>query len=199
MRRTAATAAVLLALALAACEMQPNGPPDSPPPDPAPPDTGPRTWSVQMDSLTDWPGARATVDGEERIGGDAIANALAFLHRPDVGPVDGDRVVLQFSAGSPPWSSVREYNSPLGWLGEDGSVFVQPGTWTVYVDSGASFAAARKTIGGRTWTGKQIPLAVAYQNRPTYGPTLGDVVTVNSPPGIEPSWSVSVMYTSRGW
>ena len=51
-------------------------------------------------------------DDEEQIGGDAIANAIAYQNRPGVGPVDGDVVTLRSAPGTvPPWSVSVLYGS----------------------------------------------------------------------------------------
>ena len=152
---------------------------------------------MQVDVLADWPGARATVDGEERIGGDAIA----YQNRSGVGPVDGDVVTLRFSSA---WSTTRTYgalfSTPGGWGVGSFRGGYELGTWTATVDSGADWASARKAIGGKVWTGgNAIALAVVYDNRPDHGPIVGDMVTLRSAPGTVPPWSVSVLYGSRGF
>lgn len=192
-----AAGAVLVAFVLAACEQTtPTTPPPTPPPIPV--DRTPKTWTVEVAELADWPGARAMVDGQERIGGDAIAKATALKNRPSVGPVTGDVVTLRFTSA---WSTSRKYTRSGTWAKtEPYNRYIDPGTWTATVDSGADWATARKAIGGKIWTGgNTIALAVAYSNRPGFGPVVGDLVTLNSAPGTVPPWSQSVLYGSRGF
>ena len=185
----------LFVLALIGCEDMAKPEPPQPPQPPAV-DLTPKEWTVQAQGLADWPEARATVDGEERIGGDAIANAIASQHRPDVGPVDGDTVTIRFTAA---WSTTRTYGAlfrnPAGWGVERFRGGYQLGRFTATVDSGADWATARKVVSGKVWIGgNAIVLAVVYDNRPDHGPIFGDVVTVNSAPGTVPAWSVTVLY-----
>ena len=182
-----------LAVVLAAAGCEDMAKPPAKPPQAEPvADRSPKKWTVQVGELADWPGARATVDGRERAGGDAIADATAFAHRPGVGPVDGDVVTLRFTSA---WSTSRPYgarfSTPGGWgVGK----YIGPGTWTATVE-GADWESARTTISGAEWTGGEaVAMAVVYDNRPDHGPVVGDVVTLRGP-----SWSLSVMYTSRGW